>query len=522
MNMKKIVVLLLLLVPIVSKTQERFNHQFDLEFPFHVITSVLPTDSCYYATGVITDTTDASYRIGNIFLKLNLYGEILFEKTLLSDSIWYETWRGDLISDGDGNFLDVGYKSDTVMSAFLVKYNENGDTIFTKTYLNPYFPEDDFIVPASLKNNKSGGYYLLCGINSDPNGSNSDNFLLSLDKDGNMLKSNLFGGQSAEIPYSLVVDEDNGVILGSVITNSSQAWQNFFSRTHIFKTDSLGNVVWEYKSPPGQLFDIARDMVKAPDGGLVVASGKGIEHVVNAETGQLRWNGYMFKLNVDHQLEWGTELRGVRHSASTGLTKVVAAADGSGFVAAGRLIEDKSIGEPLFGSWVVKVSPEGDSLWARYYSVFDSLVVKPQPYDLKNTPDGGYVLVGDNSPELPGITVQRAWIMKLDEHGCLIPGCEAEDTVSTTIVQPIDAPVQLAIYPNPTTDYLNFQLRTARPVQEATFRIMDAQGRVLREFQSSHLQDTFIVPVGGWVAGVYFLQYLEKGALIASEKFVKQ
>jgi hypothetical protein len=76
------------------------------------------------------------------------------------------------------------------------------------------------------------------------------------------------------------------------------------------------------------------------------------------------------------------------------------------------------------------------------------------------------------------------------------------------------------IYPNPTTDYLNFQLRTARPVQEATFRILDVQGRVLREFQSNHLQDTFIVPVEGWAAGVYFLEASEKGVVLGVERFV--
>jgi hypothetical protein len=57
-------------------------------------------------------------------------------------------------------------------------------------------------------------------------------------------------------------------------------------------------------------------------------------------------------------------------------------------------------------------------------------------------------------------------------------------------------------------------------VPEATFRITDVQGRLVREFKTRHPEDTFIVPVWGWAAGVYFLQAAVDGQIVADEKLI--
>lgn len=79
---------------------------------------------------------------------------------------------------------------------------------------------------------------------------------------------------------------------------------------------------------------------------------------------------------------------------------------------------------------------------------------------------------------------------------------------------------QLSIFPNPTTDYLNFELRTTQPLQKASFRIYYANGKLVKELQSDSPKDTFIVPVWDWAAGAYFLQYEDGGEVRAVEKFM--
>lgn len=113
--------------------------------------------------------------------------------------------------------------------------------------------------------------------------------------------------------------------------------------------------------------------------------------------------------------------------------------------------------------------------------------------------------------------------MKLDSFGCLIPGCNANDGPNATTEDPEGAgepTFHLAIYPNPTTDFLNFELRAPQLPKAASFRILDAGGRLVKEFRTDNPRDTFIVPVRDWAAGVYYLQYVEKGEVRAVEKFI--
>ena len=511
-----------------STAQMRFNRQYDMPYQFQVFTSVHPTDSCYYVTGLVTDTTGGGYRFGNVFLRMGLDGEIQLEKLLASDSAHFETWRGDLLPDGDNRLVDIGYKVDSVRSALLIWYNTEGDTLGTRSFLSPVYPDETFITAAALRKGPDGGYYFLCGIENNPFGFNPDSYLMRLGPDGGLTSSGIYGGPMFnERPYSLLVEDDGGAIIGTSVTNEGFVSNDFYSRTQVFRVGPDGGIDWEYQSPFNQLHDIARDMVATDDGGIVVATGKGIEDIVNPTSSLLKWFPYVFKLDADHEFEWGIELRGTRQDLFS-LVKIVPAPDGSGYVGTGRIGEDVSTGEEVLGSWVVKVSPEGDSLWARYYSFFGGIKCRPHPYDLKNTPDGGYVIVGETSPQTPP-GAHRAWMMKLDSYGCLIPGCQGVDTVILADGQTNRPDLRLAIYPNPTSDFLNFQLRGAalrgfgNPGGlggPGRFRITDARGTVVQEFENRTPGATHIVPVRDWTAGIYFLQYLENGEVRATERFV--
>jgi hypothetical protein len=108
--------------------------------------------------------------------------------------------------------------------------------------------------------------------------------------------------------------------------------------------------------------------------------------------------------------------------------------------------------------------------------------------------------------------------MKVDSLGCLIPGCHLTDATEETG----QAVPRLAIYPNPASDFLNFQLRGIPFIKDATFRVVNLAGKVVEEIGVVNAQATVTIPVGAWPGGAYFLQCLENDAVICSEKFVKQ
>lgn len=508
--MKKLILFLLLYSNLIAGQQITFNVQSNFGYKYLRLTNILPTDSCYYLNGVITDSTNQPYQIGSLFLKLNLMGDTLLTKKLIVPSKQYLTWNTGLFATSDGSLATAGETSDKI---FFMKYTPEGDTLFVKEYMNPNFPMETFITADDLNQNENGyylsGIYLLSEDIVQPN-----IVVLKLDEAGNMIQQKTYGNSASEFIGSTIVESDGGLIVGACRNNINTNIQNYVSRTYIFKVDSLGDIQWQYESPVGELQDIASSMVKTSDGGLVVASGRGIEYPVNIEVGQLRWHSYIFKLNASNQFVWGRELRGTRHSGGTALKGLVTATDGTGYVGYGNVLEDHSVGTEQYGSWIVKVSNQGDSLWARYYTFFDGHDRSPRPEDFKATPDGGYIVSGHTEEGLETF----GWLMKLDSFGCLIPGCNANDGPNAAKEE--KAEIKLAIYPNPTTDYLNFELRTQQQLQKASFRIYDSSGRLVKEFASASPKDTFIMPVWDWEAGVYFLQYIMDGEVRALEQFV--
>ncbi len=506
--MKKLLLLFCLFSHCVS-AQVTFNVQSNFGYPFCFIRSVVPTDSCYYVTGIVQDSTNA---IGTIFLKFDLNGDSLLSNKLINPNKWYGAWFGDMLQTDDGHLLEIGQIADSLQKGGIFKFNTSGDTLFVKEYLSPH-PDNLIFAPYQIVKSATGKYHILNVVESADY--NNQLVLSFLDTGLNVDFHKTYGiPQKDELPGALLADDDGGIIVGANRDNTNTNLKNFTSNTYIFKVDSLGNILWEYLSPNGQLRDIAYSMVKTPDGGLVVASGKGIEHEVNASVSYLLFQGYIFKLNANHQQVWGRELRGTTHNISPTFAKLVTATDGAGFVAYGRVAENVSNGTEQYGSWVVKVSNQGDSLWARYYTFFDGHDRRPNPIDFKATPDGGYIVAGQTEEG----SEKWGWLMKLDSFGCLIPGCNANDGPNATTEKKVE--MTLAIYPNPTSDFLNFELRSPRLPQKVSFRIVDSGGKVVKEVQSDSPNDTFIVPVREWVAGVYWLQYIEGNDIVISKKFI--
>ncbi len=430
-----------------------------------------------------------------------------------------------MIFTHDGNIADVGYKKDTTMKAILIKYNLNGDTLFTREFLNPFYPGETFIVPVDLKLTTNNQFYFTCGFDPSINGSEGDLLVLRLDSLGNTIQTNIYGNTSTEIGGSTINNNENNLIIGACKTNSNQVLKNFFRRTYIFEIDSTGTKQWEFQSLNHILQDVAYGILKSTNGGLVIGTNRGFEKPVNVDVSFLYWeSAYFFKMGESQNVVWELEVfDSINPSPTQGIERMISVDNGEAYIAAGRFHVIKSIDPPVAGTfgWFIKFSDEGQLIWIRRYQILDTLGHRHRIYDLKSTSDLGIIAVGEvrgswgnDEPQL------QAWLLKLDSHGCLVPGCEAGDTVST-VGQVVRGVPELAIYPNPASDYLNFQVRGAQPTTgQARFRILDAGGREVKSFLAHDLRDTFIVPVWDWAAGVYFLHYQDEAGRGAVEKFV--
>ncbi|MBK8566433.1 MAG: T9SS type A sorting domain-containing protein [Saprospiraceae bacterium] len=429
----------------------------------------------------------------------------------------YENAYSDLMRTSDGNLLTAGGLYDTTSNAQIRVFNTEGDTVLTKSFRSILYPEHSYLVVLGIQRRLNGDYGVLISFETNENPHDADISLLVLDSLYQVKSYKSYAhSNSYEISAALSLDTDGGYLIGAKRTNEGQVNSGFTSRTLIVKTDSLGVEQWQWLSPANKLWDKAQAMIRTPDGGLVVASGTGAEKWNNpANPHYLEWNALIFKLDTARNLLWQRPFRGYTDSGQTTLTEMVAAPDGSGFVACGIAMDTVGGQGAYHNAWLVKASNHGDSLWARHYAWFDGDFVAPEAWDMKATPDSGYVVVGYSlnvGQHVPG------WIMKVDKHGCLIPGCNANDGPNATEEEKPE--MKLAIYPNPTSDFLNFELRSPRLPQRASFRIVDSNGKVVKEMQSDSPRDTFILPVREWAEGAYILQTFVGNLLLTTDKFI--
>jgi hypothetical protein len=113
---------------------------------------------------------------------------------------------------------------------------------------------------------------------------------------------------------------------------------------------------------------------------------------------------------------------------------------------------------------------------------------------------------------------QPFWLLKLDKHGCLVPGCQhlRPDHVADELPR-----ARLLIAPNPAGEVAYAHWLTERP-GEAVFSLRDAQGRTLRTWKSTQPEMTFIIPLQEYSAGIYYLSVLHHGEVFEAKKLVKQ
>ena len=500
--------------------QDTFHKLIYFDYPgVPSFRGVHPTDSCYYVVG---NTTDSTFTSVVIFAKVDLEGELLFHKYLQYPGTDYYNTYSDLSGTPNGNLLTCGDAWGDEGLAQLRIFDTNGDTLLTKGFKNLNFPDQIHEVALEIRQNEKGGYAMLISFQADDSPTDIDISLIVLDSlFQTEFYKNYASSSTDEISNSLIVDDDGGYLIGAKRTNEADVQLNFNCRTLIVKVDSMGGQAWQWLSPPGVLQDEAKAMIKTPDGGLVVASGIGQEIGNNPNIHTLVWDAMIFKLDADRNVVWSTPFRGDLPTGGTELTEMVEAPDGSGYVASGIFLEYISDVEWYHTSWLVKVSPEGDSLWSRRYTYFNGEFVAPEVFDMKATPDGGYVLVGFTVNQYDVITnpIVPAWIMKVDSFGCLIPGCHLDDD-TTSVVGDLEKWAELVIYPNPVRDYLNFQLK-GQNLKWASYRIINAEGEVMEFIESASPESTISVPVQNWPGGVYFLQYLEEGDVRLSHTFIK-
>lgn len=188
------------------------------------------------------------------------------------------------------------------------------------------------------------------------------------------------------------------------------------------------------------------------------------------------------------------------------------------FVAAGRTSTVPTFeGGPTYArGWLMKFSPEGDSIWSRQ----DTSDLTPW-HILNRHRLGGVGVLSSGSIVAGGfarhLNDYYAWLIKVTNDGCM-------DTLYCGLVSGVKETLRIndsvKVFPNPATTYLDVEYSPVQG-QVAKFYLTDILGSKAGVYELDSYANQHRIPLDGFPIGQYFYAILEDGMRVFSGKFVK-
>jgi len=189
-----------------------------------VLTAVGPClaktlDNGYVITGM-------SYNTGAYVIRTDSVGNVTWAKKIEG---WYPTVQSIIVLSDSGILIGGEFIGSITQSQdlFLIKFNSNGDSIWTKAYGG-----NGSEYGSSIDETMDGGI-IIGGYSDSFHPSYLDYYLIRTDATGDILWSNTYESiTGVAVCHSVIQTLEGGYIIGG--------WQG------MLKTDSSGNIIWQY------------------------------------------------------------------------------------------------------------------------------------------------------------------------------------------------------------------------------------------------------------------------------------
>lgn len=216
-------------------------------------------------------------------LKLDSSGNIVWQKTYGGSQPEFETY---VVETSDGGYFVGGY-SDSGVSGdktdpsngqrdyWALKLDSTG-TIVWQNSTGGSLVDRPLIAFQAADGGYVMGGYSFSGISGDKTQANqgeSDNWIVKLDSNGNVLWDKSFGGSDSDVLRNLIQTADGGYLAGGFSKSNISGDKTENSRGDydywILKLDGSGNLVWQ-KTIGGAGIDYLRDLKQIADGTYMV------------------------------------------------------------------------------------------------------------------------------------------------------------------------------------------------------------------------------------------------------------
>lgn len=333
-------------------------------------------------------------------------------------------------------------------------------------------------------------------------GQQADGFVIKTDPSGLQEWVQTYGGFQNDFVNSIHTKE-GGYFTGGQFRSavSKDLW--------VQAVNDTGAVVWS--KVWGSIYDEPNaHLITAADGNALIASGYG-------QNSNNNLRHYLAKLNaLDGEIIWQKQYGST--SVSSAFYVVQEVQPGADLIAAGGHRSSSQ----NYGA-LLRTTSTGDSLWMRYYQYSDSLVTNNQGLlrDVQPTADGGFIACGSLFP-VPGIYSQDVWVVKVDQYGCVEPGCHIITGMETQITNMRDV---LRVWPNTlqTSGQLHVQLQLPdhfTPRGDLRMIVTSSDGRLVKEERLSNPSTALTLQLPQLSPGLYHLHLADESRWISGVKLV--
>jgi len=480
--------------------------------PYIYFDSIYDCNNNKYATAFTTYETGYGYFTAGIsywvtgkvicVLKTDKYGNKLEVKNFGRSGcdIWPGT-QGSQTKTTDGGYaLGGGLTSSLNDKVLLVKFNANGDTVWTRAYGDNI--SGSFYTGRQCKQTWDKGFIIVG--EKDMGGTNEDVLLVKTDSLGNLQWQKTYGGPYLDFGWTIAVTPDSGFIIGGY---TYRYGYNYTRNALVIKTDSLGNVQWQKEF--GGPFDDGLAVVNvAKDGNFIVGFAYATAQPYPMEPSFCRFN--LIKFNPSGSVILDKKY-GISRSAS-GLTFVNVLNNGN-IIAVGY--GDEPPNHSKQNGMILCVNHNGDSIWMRDYERVNNSGSANILYHIQPTSDKGLITSGYVFGAFEPPNGRNFWLVKLDSMGCLEPNCDG-----TIIIDPYQKNNEyiLKVFPNPAKDKSNISLQGFKTLSGLTLSIYNIQGQLLLQqtLQNNNLE----IDISGLEAGVYIAKIKLSDGSFVQERFV--
>jgi hypothetical protein len=156
-------------------------------------------------------------------------------------------------------------------------------------------------------------------------------------------------------------------------------------------------------------------------------------------------------------------------------------------------------------SFLFKANLNGDSLWMRHFIPLNwdsTRATSVRLEDVKIAADDGIIFVGRVGDSESNKT--RPWIVKVDNNGCLIPGCLNSTAIGSSNEKDSDL---FYISPNPANDLLYIQTNLDR-AEEVNLNLINISGQLVKSIKFiANKGGQYVVDLEEIPKGIYVLQF---------------